>query len=274
MGDKEKKSERVGERVCLIVCGKWMWQVSDCGRNRRDEGQTPRKLNARDLQASLRITAGCHVFTTRQRIVVNVDLAEGGWQSKKRVLVRVRERWYRSRWTPELWLTVYKDSSEERAARIGGASILLLADGGGSFTLYGIDPRGHLDSLRHQPHRLFATINRPMATDPSTPNCSSPLHFLISPLIYLHIDYFPFLRVPPSWLNFSGSNYWLGGSRCRTIFAANEYGQALYHLGGMIPNMIRNSIFTSVVIQSRRKLSRQNVQLCKYFWCNHLFDCK
>ena len=57
-------------------------------------------------------------------------------------------------------LTVCKGSSEERAARIRGASILLLANGGGSFTLFGIDPRGQLDSFRHQPHRLFATVHR------------------------------------------------------------------------------------------------------------------
>lgn len=57
------------------------------------------------------------------------------------------------------WLTVCKGSSEERAARIRGASILLLANGGGSFTLFSIDPRGQLDSFRHQPHRH--TSSRP-----------------------------------------------------------------------------------------------------------------
>lgn len=88
------------------------------------------------------------------------------------------------------WLTVCKGSSEERAARIRGASILLLANGGGSFTLFSIDPRGQLDSFRHQPHRhLFATVHRPMATDPSTSNCSSPFLFLLI-VLSVHLSFF------------------------------------------------------------------------------------
>lgn len=59
-----------------------------------------------------------------------------------------------------------KDSGEERAARIRGASILLLADGGGAFTLCGIDPRGRLYSLRPAPPTL-RSVHRPMPTDPS-----------------------------------------------------------------------------------------------------------
>ncbi|KAK1136211.1 hypothetical protein K0M31_000776 [Melipona bicolor] len=144
---------------------------------RRGKGQTPseslsREL-VRDLGDSLGIAVECHVCTA-------TDEEESGWKSlagageleltiigsKGKIEWLESTREYVAGVVVEpcavCWLltVVCKGSSEERAARIRGASILLLANGGGSFTLFGIDPRGQLDSFRHQPHRLFATVHR------------------------------------------------------------------------------------------------------------------